>query len=430
MTEAIDGLRSIRRHPAARIGSTVLFVLVVVPFLVYSFPMAVGADGSFVVLSGSMEPTIGVGDVIVVDDVDPGNVEEGDIITFRRAGDEVPTTHRVIDVREVDDRIEFTTKGDANEDPDAAPVTGDQVVGRVVGIDVPAFGTALFVVPFIGYVIRTLGTTHGFVVFFAVPFTLLLASEVRDFARDSVGAGTGESGAGAGGAEAGSDSDGTGLARAGSVTAGGDPGEPSPAAGGDPAGDDGTYTFTLSELRLALVVLGLFIAYSLVVANEVRTVWSVMVSAGAAMAALLTGILYLSADTVDDGDASGSVAASDGGASAPPGTGAEVDAGRFVPGSIPPGDERGTTVAVGSLDALVDMAAADRRWIVEDGGTYAVFGPGVTYIYADAPGNDAASSGPTGPWASELFDGATDGGTAEPTPDRGGRNGLEGDDDG
>ena len=76
---------------------TVVLVLAVVPFVVYAVPGVVGASESYVVLSGSMEPTISPGDVIVVEDVDPGDVEEGDVITFRRDGDRLAENWIFID---------------------------------------------------------------------------------------------------------------------------------------------------------------------------------------------------------------------------------------------------------------------------------------------------------------------------------------------
>jgi len=65
------------------------------------------------VLSGSMEPAIPVGGVVVTCPVSPEDVQPGDIITFRSGGHHV--THRVTAVVE-GPTAGFITRGDANED--------------------------------------------------------------------------------------------------------------------------------------------------------------------------------------------------------------------------------------------------------------------------------------------------------------------------
>ena len=65
------------------------------------------------VLSGSMEPAIKTGDLIVVKAIPDSNIEEGDIITFKTNPDTF-VTHRVVEVFDQDGNISFKTKGDAN----------------------------------------------------------------------------------------------------------------------------------------------------------------------------------------------------------------------------------------------------------------------------------------------------------------------------
>lgn len=97
---------------------------------------------AMVVTSGSMEPTIPVGGLVIVDEVDGADIEVDDVITFEGYTGESLTTHRVMDRRVVDDRLHFRTKGDANDtaDVDLAPAEG--VVGRVHTV-VPYAGRAL-----------------------------------------------------------------------------------------------------------------------------------------------------------------------------------------------------------------------------------------------------------------------------------------------
>ena len=91
------------------------------------------------VLSGSMEPTYSVGDLLYVKAVDPDAVQIGDPITFVLNEDLVVATHRVVDIDA--EKRQFTTKGDANDHPDAAPVHFNNLIG------VPKFH-----IPLLGYV--------------------------------------------------------------------------------------------------------------------------------------------------------------------------------------------------------------------------------------------------------------------------------------
>lgn len=79
------------------------------------------------IVGGSMEPTIPYGSLAYVDPVLPWG--EGDIVTFASGANLI--THRVIHDWSGNADL-WMTQGDANEAPDAAPVTNDQVLGPVV----------------------------------------------------------------------------------------------------------------------------------------------------------------------------------------------------------------------------------------------------------------------------------------------------------
>jgi len=164
-----DGSVASSGRTALRVAAVVLLVLVVAPFVVTGVPAVIGAEESFVVLSGSMndepEPIIKPGDVVIVDGVTPANVEEQDIITFTAGGEE-PVTHRVVNVTQQDGQVAFRTKGDANEDADPQLVGPDQVIGEV-----------MFVIPLIGHVVNFANTTQGFVLLVLLPIGLLVLSE-------------------------------------------------------------------------------------------------------------------------------------------------------------------------------------------------------------------------------------------------------------
>jgi signal peptidase I len=84
------------------------------------------------VLSGSMEPTYDIGDVVVVRPVDVDALGVGDVITFQPLPDDPQlTTHRIVgEVFDSEGRA-FQTQGDANNAADLSPVTAEQVRGEV-----------------------------------------------------------------------------------------------------------------------------------------------------------------------------------------------------------------------------------------------------------------------------------------------------------
>lgn len=156
----------------------VAFLVVAVPLVVAAVPGVVGADASYVVLSSSMSPAIDAGDLVLVNDVPTERIEEGDVITFRRGSDtgDAPVTHRVVDIAESDDERRFTTKGDANEDPDSQPVRAEEVIGREV-----------VVLPLVGYLVEFGNSRAGLATLVIVPAVLLGVSELWDLYREATG---------------------------------------------------------------------------------------------------------------------------------------------------------------------------------------------------------------------------------------------------
>lgn len=78
------------------------------------------------VTTGSMEPTMPVGSILAVMPTDEMTL--GEPVMFQHEGAKMPVTHRVI---ALDDGV-ATTQGDANNSPDATPVTASEVIGKPV----------------------------------------------------------------------------------------------------------------------------------------------------------------------------------------------------------------------------------------------------------------------------------------------------------
>lgn len=401
--------------PAAKTATSVVLVVValalVAPFVVYAFPPVVGADHSYVVLTGSMRPAIDPGDVVIVQSVPAGAVAIGDVITFRTSGSDVPVTHRVVDVTEdANGGPAFATKGDANEDPDARVVPAGQVVGRVV-----------FTIPYIGYVVEFVNSPTGFVALVLVPIGLLVLDTVWGIVRD----GRDDPPDATGGTSfEGTDAAGDGLE-----------------AAAEPAPDDG-FTVTKADLTMTSVALGALAAYSVFVGFTTRDALSVAVAVGATTSVLLAvGVRQFGFADEEPASASGteaSPAATDGGgegavgATAPAaGAGVPTAAARVIPTvDLPVQTDERYRVAVGSLADLGDIAAQTGHPVVRDGGDGAFLVVDRAAVYgfdpAAAPGDSSEEigsseeEGPGSPPGRDSRDGGdTVGGDGGDTTDRG-----------
>ena len=83
----------------------------------------------FIVLSGSMETEIYVGDLIFVKEVDSSTLQVNDIIAFRDS-ENLVTTHRIINIVNSDNGRCFETKGDNNNTKDDGMVCSDKIEGK------------------------------------------------------------------------------------------------------------------------------------------------------------------------------------------------------------------------------------------------------------------------------------------------------------
>ena len=121
----------------------------------------------FNVISGSMEPEYSVGDLIYVKKVNTKDIKVGMPITFVLNEDLVVATHRVVKVDS--ENRQFTTKGDANETEDVAPVHFNNLIG------VPVFA-----IPLLGYVSAYIQSPPGMYVAIGLGVILLAAVFLPD----------------------------------------------------------------------------------------------------------------------------------------------------------------------------------------------------------------------------------------------------------
>lgn len=101
-----------------------------------------------IVVSGSMEPTIPTGSLLMAKEVSAADIEVGDIVTLQRPNNAGLVTHRVTSVEQQHTNWEITMRGDANAADDPQPYTV-RTVGKVVAT-IPGVGylAGIFRTPF------------------------------------------------------------------------------------------------------------------------------------------------------------------------------------------------------------------------------------------------------------------------------------------
>ncbi len=129
-----------------QIITSIIAIMAIVLFIV---PIAIGIR-PFIVLSGSMEPTIKTGSIVYINtNVNYHEIQKNDIIAFKVNNQTV--THRVVEVNKNDES--FITKGDANKDRDALPVSFINYRGKTI-----------FSIPYLGRIVAFFKTTLGLII--------------------------------------------------------------------------------------------------------------------------------------------------------------------------------------------------------------------------------------------------------------------------
>src|SRR4030042_1107194 len=150
----------------------IAFIVVIAILLIVSaFPIP-GNYKVLVVQSGSMEPAIHTGSIVVVQ---PDNdLKIGDVITFGPySKTKSPTTHRIYEMKVEGGEPVYITKGDANNAPDTREIKKTDIIGKV-----------LLSVPFIGYAVDFAKKPLGFALIIIVPAALIIVDEVKKIFRE------------------------------------------------------------------------------------------------------------------------------------------------------------------------------------------------------------------------------------------------------
>lgn len=148
-------MRTVGRFLARTVAWMVILAAGAVILAAVIVPRLTGAT-PYTIITSSMEPTYPPGTLVVVRPVDPSELSVGDVVTVQlESGEETVVTHRIVAIQHrADGNIQFITKGDANDTPDADPRMPIQIRGEV-----------WYYIPFIGYVSTAVsGSQRGVIV--------------------------------------------------------------------------------------------------------------------------------------------------------------------------------------------------------------------------------------------------------------------------
>lgn len=124
-----------------------------------------------IVLTDSMYPTIQGGDLIICDQANANDIKVGDVISFfdpASTNSTAVVTHRVVDMTNGSNGLEFSTKGDANNNADRVKVPANKLVGKYDNIRIAGLGSFCM----------WLKSVPGIIICVGIPLVLLLGYDI------------------------------------------------------------------------------------------------------------------------------------------------------------------------------------------------------------------------------------------------------------
>lgn len=161
--QAERGLRGVLKFVSGMVSGAALAAVVLVALVLIVIPLALGAT-PYTILTGSMEPSMPPGTLVVTRPKPVDEIPLGAVITYQLESNQpAVVTHRVVGVGETSDgERQFLTRGDANN-VDDDPVQAVQVRGVVI-----------YDVPYLGYVNSWVGANRPGWLLKAVAAALIL----------------------------------------------------------------------------------------------------------------------------------------------------------------------------------------------------------------------------------------------------------------
>ena len=169
-----------------KIGNAIMDILffIVIIFAIIMIMLSVNSDNNgvatlfgyipFSIQSGSMEPTIMKGDLIVVKQVeDNSNLQKDDIISFFALEEKtkIIKTHRIIEVKKNGPMTSYVTKGDNNPVEDEIEVAPGDIIGKYTDFKINKLGS----------IYDFLNSKYGFLICIIIPLFILFVYQIYKF---------------------------------------------------------------------------------------------------------------------------------------------------------------------------------------------------------------------------------------------------------
>lgn len=121
---------------------------------------------TYVIISGSMEPNISVGDIVIARNIknEERELKIGDIISFRSGHSVI--THRIVNIEKDNNGVlRIRTKGDSNNTEDGVDIIINNIEGKVIAV-----------IPKIGSIVRLLHDRTVLMIFLVVVYIYIIKS--------------------------------------------------------------------------------------------------------------------------------------------------------------------------------------------------------------------------------------------------------------
>lgn len=163
--------------------ATIAFCLIVVVQVLSKGYVSIGGKSFFKVVTGSMEPNLSIGELIMTDDVKIDDLKLGDVISFRSQESDmygVIITHRVVDISKTSEgKTVLLTKGDNNLSADGGYVYETNYVGKVIWSSGGSTFSSIF---------TFISGSYGFFACIVFPsiliFAFMLSSSIKNIKKD------------------------------------------------------------------------------------------------------------------------------------------------------------------------------------------------------------------------------------------------------
>lgn len=173
----MDGRKKVSSIISGIVG--IVLCIIFVPIIIINLILIIGSYKNqeeipgvlgykpVIVLSGSMEPAIHTGDLILLHKADASQLKEGDVICYLVSGKAI--THRIVEIKgEENGQVSYITQGDANNAADQQPVAEDQIQGIWEGVRIGGLGDF----------VMFMQSTTGMILFIICPLLLFILWDI------------------------------------------------------------------------------------------------------------------------------------------------------------------------------------------------------------------------------------------------------------